>query len=70
MEVHSGVHHAEQLLTTNVACLQVGMRHFHLTRNKYHCPIVNLDKVWALVGEEVSSRGNTRSNPQQQQGPR
>ncbi len=32
---------------------QVGMRHFHYVRNKYHCPIVNLDKIWSLVGEEV-----------------
>jgi large subunit ribosomal protein L27Ae len=36
------------------SCLvQVGMRHFHYSRNKYHCPIVNLDKLWSLVGEEV-----------------
>lgn len=33
--------------------MQVGMRHFHKQRNHYHCPIVNLDKLWALVGEEV-----------------
>ena len=33
--------------------VQVGMRHFHLQRHKYHCPIVNLDKIWSLVGEEV-----------------
>jgi len=30
------------------------MRHFHKQKNHYHCPIVNLDKLWALVGEEVS----------------
>ena len=29
------------------------MRHFHLTKQKYHCPIINLDKLWTLVGEEV-----------------
>lgn len=33
--------------------MQVGMRHFHKQKNHYHCPIVNLDKLWALVGEEV-----------------
>lgn len=33
--------------------VQVGMRHFHYARNKYHCPIINLDKLWTLVGEEV-----------------
>ncbi|KIZ01913.1 60S ribosomal protein L27a-3 [Monoraphidium neglectum] len=32
---------------------KVGMRHFHYSRNKYHCPIVNLDKLWSLVGEEA-----------------
>jgi large subunit ribosomal protein L27Ae len=37
-----------------VLCLQVGMRHFHKTKNQFHCPIVNLDKIWSLVGEEVS----------------
>ena len=32
---------------------KVGMRYFHLNKNKYHCPIVNLDKLWALVGEQA-----------------
>jgi hypothetical protein len=31
---------------------QVGMRHFHKQKNHYHCPIINLDKLWTLVGEE------------------
>ena len=29
------------------------MRHFHLTRNKYHKPAVNLDKLWSLVSEQT-----------------
>jgi hypothetical protein len=33
--------------------VQVGMRYFTLNKNKYHNPIVNLDKLWSLVGEEV-----------------
>jgi large subunit ribosomal protein L27Ae len=33
---------------------KVGMRHFHLTRNKYHCPVVNLDKLWALAGGDAA----------------
>ncbi len=33
--------------------MQVGMRHFNIRKNKYHCPIVNLDKLWSLVGNEV-----------------
>jgi large subunit ribosomal protein L27Ae len=34
---------------------QVGMRTFHKLKNHYHCPIINLDKIWTLVGEEVRS---------------
>lgn len=30
------------------------MRYYTLNKNKYHNPIVNLDKIWSLVGEEVS----------------
>lgn len=33
--------------------LQVGMRYYNKRTNKYHNPIVNLDKLWTLVGEEV-----------------
>jgi len=32
---------------------QVGMRHFHKQKNHFHCPIINLDKLWTLVGEET-----------------
>ena len=32
---------------------KVGMRHFHVTRNKYYCPTVNLDKLWSLVSERT-----------------
>jgi len=32
---------------------KVGMRHFHLTRNAQFCPIINVDKLWALVPEEA-----------------
>lgn len=31
--------------------LQVGMRHFHVLRNREHCPIVNLDKLWSMLPE-------------------
>ncbi|KAI8837748.1 ribosomal protein L18e/L15-domain-containing protein [Chytriomyces cf. hyalinus JEL632] len=30
---------------------KVGMRHFHLTKNQYHCPTMNVDKIWTLVPE-------------------
>ena len=36
-----------------VVWLQVGMRTFHKLKNHFHCPIINLDKLWSLVGEEV-----------------
>lgn len=28
------------------------MRHYHLTRNSSWRPIINIDKLWALVPEE------------------
>lgn len=31
---------------------KVGMRHFHLTRNTYWRPVINVDKLWSLVPEE------------------
>ena len=37
------------------AIVQVGMRYFHKNKNQFHCPIINLDKIWSLVGEEVRS---------------
>ncbi|CAM9376876.1 unnamed protein product [Discosporangium mesarthrocarpum] len=27
------------------------MRHFHLLKNREHCPVVNLDKIWSLLPE-------------------
>jgi len=30
-----------------------GQRHFHLQRNQYFKPTVNLDKLWTLVPEEA-----------------
>jgi large subunit ribosomal protein L27Ae len=29
------------------------MRHFHLQRNKYLTPTVNVEKLWHLAGEEA-----------------
>lgn len=31
---------------------KVGQRNFHLNRNHKFCPTLNLDKLWALVGDE------------------
>ena len=40
---------------------KVGMRHFHLTRNQYWKPVLNLDKLWTLVPEE-QRKGLTASS--------
>ncbi|PWN42564.1 hypothetical protein IE81DRAFT_121205 [Ceraceosorus guamensis] len=37
------------------------MRHFHLTRNSYYRPVVNLDKLWTLVPAE-QRKGLTSSS--------
>lgn len=41
------------------------MRYFHLSKNKYFCPIINLDKLWTLVGEEgrLAAAKDTSSAP-------
>ena len=31
---------------------KVGKRHFHKLKNHYVRPVINLDKVWTLIGEE------------------
>lgn len=32
---------------------KVGMRHFHLLKNRTYCKAVNVDKLWSLLGEGV-----------------
>ena len=32
---------------------KVGMRHFHVRKNRYHCPTVNIDKLWSMLPEET-----------------
>ncbi len=32
---------------------KVGMRRFHLLRNRLHCPAVNVEKLWSLVSEQT-----------------
>jgi large subunit ribosomal protein L27Ae len=41
---------------------KVGMRHFHLTKNKLYCPSVNLDKLWSLVSEETRLKAKESKN--------
>jgi large subunit ribosomal protein L27Ae len=35
---------------------KVGMRYFHRTKNQYHCPSVNIDKLWSLVSEQTREK--------------
>lgn len=35
---------------------KVGMRHFHLQKNPAFTPIVNVDKLWSLVGEDALAK--------------
>ncbi len=37
---------------------KVGMRYFHKSMNKYHCPVVNVDKLWSLVPETVKEKAD------------
>ena len=30
---------------------KVGMRYFHKTNNQFHCPTINVEKLWALLPE-------------------
>ncbi|KAJ0011309.1 hypothetical protein Pint_33337 [Pistacia integerrima] len=33
-----------------------GMRYFHKLRNKFYYPIVNIDKLWSMVLEDVKEK--------------
>jgi len=35
---------------------KVGMRYFHKTTQQFHCPVINLDRVWTLVSEETRKK--------------
>merc|ERR1712051_156459 len=35
---------------------KVGMRYFNMQRNKFHCPTINVDKVWTLVSEQTRTK--------------
>ncbi|KAK2374299.1 60S ribosomal protein L27a [Trifolium repens] len=41
---------------------KVGMRYFHKLRNKFYCPIVNIDKLWSLVPEDVKEKAAKSKN--------
>merc|ERR1711990_1255958 len=33
-----------------------GMREFHKLKNRYHCPTINVENTWTLVGEELQNK--------------
>ena len=35
---------------------KVGMRHFHRIKHKYVCPIINVESIWGLIGEEARKK--------------
>ena len=35
---------------------KVGMRYFHKTQQQFHCPTINVDKVWTLVTEQLRKK--------------
>jgi len=41
---------------------KVGMRYIHLTRNKYYCPVINVDKLWSLVSENTRTSHKTKTD--------
>ncbi|KAK9271802.1 hypothetical protein L1049_002166 [Liquidambar formosana] len=42
---------------------KVGMRYFHKLRNKFYCPIVNIDKLWSLVPKDVKDKASPANAP-------
>ena len=41
---------------------KIGMRFFHLKRNKLHAPTVNLDKLWTLLNSDAHSFFSTHKD--------
>uniref|UniRef100_A0A7S1KMK0 Large ribosomal subunit protein uL15/eL18 domain-containing protein n=1 Tax=Percolomonas cosmopolitus TaxID=63605 RepID=A0A7S1KMK0_9EUKA len=39
-----------------------GMRVYHLQRNQLHCPVVNVDSLWALAGQDAYDQAKTASD--------
>ncbi|MDF5361626.1 uL15 family ribosomal protein, partial [Vibrio parahaemolyticus] len=42
---------------------KVGMRYFHKLRNKFYCPIVNIDKLWSLLPQEAKDKATADKAP-------
>lgn len=41
---------------------KVGMRYFHKTQQKFHCPTINVDMLWSLVSEQTKANAATRED--------
>ncbi|EYC27480.1 hypothetical protein Y032_0009g752 [Ancylostoma ceylanicum] len=42
---------------------KVGMRVFHLNKNHYYCPTVNVDRLWSLVPEPIKEQSSASKAP-------
>ena len=36
--------------------LQVGMRNFHVRKNRTFCPTLNVDKIWSLASDNTREK--------------
>ncbi|KAJ1392443.1 Ribosomal protein L15, conserved site [Sesbania bispinosa] len=41
---------------------KVGMRYFHKLRNKFYCPILNIDKLWSLLPQDAKEKASKDTN--------
>uniref|UniRef100_A0AB38Z7E2 Universal ribosomal protein uL15 n=1 Tax=Paeonia suffruticosa TaxID=45171 RepID=A0AB38Z7E2_PAESU len=42
---------------------KVGMRYFHKLRNKFYCPIINVDKIASLIPQDVKEKATKTNVP-------
>merc|ERR1711991_535024 len=40
---------------------KVGMRYFHKTQQKFHCPTVNIDRLWSLVADAARTSDSKKA---------
>ena len=38
------------------------MRHFHLKRNKYYCPVINVERLWEMIPIKVRDAAAKRDD--------
>ncbi|KAG9446865.1 hypothetical protein H6P81_012993 [Aristolochia fimbriata] len=42
---------------------KVGMRYFHKLRNKFYCPVVNIDRLYSLLPDDVKAKADADKVP-------